>query len=266
MPRVKVTVPGVCKQGETLGLALAVHHTVEMSLRTDTQRAANVPNDHPVLRGVAAYFEHQKRDPIGYEVLCTGDVPADLGSDAVWTVAGMAAINSLLGAPLRREGIAPLAYKVAGTAAITAQQGGLTATTIIDGEPVFRRLDVSAMRVVIAVPENLPRKSQPISQPTLDPGRALLIAESLRKGDIPLLRQILTPEPYPIPVYDIATKHAPKGDSAVMLCGSTVIVFAATNHEAVSRALAESFRLHKVSARTLIAAVDTQGVAISMMR
>ncbi|MCC7205803.1 MAG: hypothetical protein IT323_00760 [Anaerolineae bacterium] len=306
MRKVKVTVPaaftGIGPGIESLGLALGLHNTVEMSLAAgdaETRRLTGeldgpLPADHPALRAARELFKAAEQDMPTADVVCHADIPpgCGLGDEAVWTVAGLFAANNLLETPMRRERIAALALDLCArpAEAVTALFGGLAITSAAaqsgDGAPLtYRRVELTrALEVVLAVP-SLPhfsekaRKAHPERiawhEALASAGRVALVAEGLRTGDFALLKDALRdtlrePRVRPLIPGFAAVVEAARGQGAAGVSlsgdGPALVCLARHNQDKIARAMVEAFQAAGVAARAWILHVDTQGVAINAQR
>ncbi|MBX3081191.1 MAG: hypothetical protein KF716_06115 [Anaerolineae bacterium] len=297
MAYVRVTIPAAALNLgpgiDCLGLALALHNTVEMSLRSDDEQRITVAGaselaGEMVLRGVEMIMHLINRPLPGLDIYCQASIPSrcGLGDDEAWLIGGLMAINNLLGAPLHREKIAEIAVKLTSvpTAAITELMGGLTVinpASTVGGELLYRRLEITSMKVVLVVPEvaNYRAKASELalrvanSDYKTNISNAILVAEAMRKGDYKLLSRamvdpiLMTPRLAFIPGGDAAILAAKSvGAAAVTISGDgpTLVMFAPANHEQIAAVADETFRRTGVACRTWIVGVDTQGVAISL--
>jgi homoserine kinase len=297
MPLVRVTVPATALNLgpgiDCLGLALALHNTVEMSLRDDDEQRVLVYGASEyagtlVLRSVELIMNLINRPLPGLNVNCLAFIPerCGLGDEEAWLIGGLMAINNLLGAPLHREQIAEIGAKLSPSpaAAITSLLGGLTVTNPVSvrtAELFFRRLDVATLRLVVVVP-NVPHyrtREAALKRPDLtydylraNLSNAVLVAEALRKADFRLLGRLLTAtlDAGRIGLIPGATEAlaaaARVGAVAATLSGPgpALIVFTPTEHHQVEAEVTEAFAAFGVTCRTWSLAVDTQGVAISL--
>jgi homoserine kinase len=301
MTRVTVTVPAVCLNLgpgiDSLGLALALRNTVEMSLhpnlevsisvRGGGQSAYPVTTDHPALQAAQALWG--ERGP-GVFVTCTGEIPpgVGLGDDVAWMVGGLVAANNLVESAhlLNRERLIERASRLTGkpAAVVAAMLGGLTVTSsaVTSGDQLlYQRVDIPALRVVLVVPEiaDYGDKVPPTRPDKIDLadalfniGRTALVIDALRRGDMDALcramqDRILEPQRKGlIPGYDqVIASAKTAGAAAAAICGDgpAVVAFASTNHAAIESAMRDAFRQAGIQARTWTLHVDTQGIAIN---
>lgn len=301
MSKVRVTVPAACTNLgpgiDSLGLAITLHNIVEINPRSDGQKTISVSGasrdyypagqEHPAL--VAATMLCEKVDrTAGFDLVCTGEIPAGfgLGSLYAWTVGGLVAANNLFGVAFRRETIAEIGSMLTGrpVGIVTSLLGSLTMSSGIDGDLVYRRLDIASFQIVVICPD-LPDYREKSSQIALNPveikdlafiiGRATLVVEAMRKPDYDLLSKVIPDrilEPQRaslIPGYDTVRQVAHQ-EGAVAVClsggGPALIAFAPKNHAKINQAMQRAFADMGVKSRGWVLNVDTQGVAISMTR
>jgi homoserine kinase len=289
MPRVSVTVPAACTNLgpgiDSLGLALGLHNRIEMSLRADSQQMISIGNngdteDHPVVKAALALVKEQKITS-GFNLTCTGAIPdsVGLGETAAWTVGGLAAANNLLDAPLPRQRLIELAADLAGTPAtvVTCFLGSLTITGGSGADLLYRRVNVPALQVVLAVPEvpdyraAVPKKVD-LDDVVFNMSRAALVVDALCRNDIQLLgramedRILLPLRSKMIPGYDEVVGAAKRaGAAAVTISGDgpALVAFASANYRAIELAIQNAFMAHNIKVCTWTLNVDTQGIAIS---
>lgn len=296
MRRVKIALPatitniGPCLG--SLGMALAMHTTVEISERSDDsfqvetlgEGAGRYPLglQHPVVLGLMRLFQWLEKTTLGLNVRIENTIPhgAGLGAETAHIVAGIIGGNNLFGNPLTREEVLAMASTVTRRPdqVVSAILGGLTAS-LLDGETLtYRSLPVGSLRAVVVVPEledypiiNTDRVPQRDALYNLS--RAPLLLEGLRAGDHKLLGlamedRILAPlRKLYIPGYDeVVTAAKKQGASAVTTSenGPSMVVFAADNHRRIAIVIEEVFRERGITARTWILPVDTQGVVVSV--
>jgi homoserine kinase len=299
MTKVTVTVPAVCLNLgpgiDSLGLALALHNTVEMSLHPGPEVSISVrgegayPNtpDHPALQAARALWGERGS---GVYVTCIGEIPpgVGLGDDVAWMVGGLVAANNLVESAhlLNRERLIERASKLTGkpAAVVAALLGGLTVTSsaITSGDQLlYQRVAIPALRVVLVVPEiaDYADKVPPTRPDRIDLadaifniGRTALVIDALRHGDLDTLcraaqDRILEPQRQGlIPGYDqVVASAKAAGAAAATICGDgpAVVAFASANHTAIESAMRAAFRQAGIQARTWTLNVDTQGIAIN---
>ncbi|MFN8531014.1 MAG: hypothetical protein U0670_20615 [Anaerolineae bacterium] len=300
MRRIKVTLPATITHLGTglhsLGLAVALHTTLEISERGDTALNVETTGEdagryglglrHPVVLGMSRIFQRLERTVPGLNVHVENRIPAALGigQETTFFVAGIIAANNLFGGSLSRADLLKIAAQVTGRAdqAVTTMVGGLTITTQ-DGERVlYRSLPVTAMKVVIVLP-TLPNYLEQIRYAIPDrlPVRDMLhnlsrlpfLIEALRTGDFALAGQAMEDHlfaPYRavnIPGFEDAVQVAKlNGAASVTLCGNgpAVLALAANNHQRIAEVITGVFEDIGISAKAWVLPIDTQGVVLSV--
>jgi len=296
MLKVKVTVPAACiglgPGLDALGLALALHNTLEFGVRADSQFAISISGEgsypaslrHPAMHAAITLFQLSESAPAGLNVTITNRIPQNcgLGDLAALTIGGLVGANNLLAAPLKREALIELACSLTKQPAsvVTALLGGLAITSGMGHELIYRRIDVTALKVVIIVPE-LPAYEDPaidlppitLADMSFNIGQAALVVEALRKSDFDLLGRALRDRllesqlPKVIPGYAAVIAAAREaGAIGVTLCGNgpALMAFTQVNHKRVEDSMQQAFSDAKIRARVWTVNVDTQGVAINV--
>lgn len=194
-----------------------------------------------------------------------------LGSSAAAIVAGLLGANETLGRPLLPGDLLKLAVEMEGHPdnVAPAMAGGLVVSVVARNEIVWRRYEIPEWTIVIVKPlldwpTKAARAVLPAHVSRADAihniGRALLVADALRKGDVDLLRKTMEDrihQPYRLkhiaggmPAYKIA-KHF--GAAALSGAGPSLIAFvqAEAAQEAQSR-IAGAFNERGIETRALI--------------
>jgi homoserine kinase len=302
MYKVNVSVPAVCTNVgpgyDVLGLALNLRNVIEMSMGSADQLTVQVKGEgkgvlpenvyNPVLTAAINLFQRLEQAPAGLNVVCTNTIPLDagLGARAALTVGGMVAANNLLGSPFRREDLILFASELSGEpeAVVAAMRGGLGICSTGPDGLLYRVIEVSPVRVVIALPTlpdyerqrsgTLPAQVS-LADATYNIGHTALLIEALRGGDYKLLRSALDDRLHEahrrqhIPGYDRVVEGAKAaGAIAVALCGAgpALLFFATYNHQDIENTIKEAFKAAGIEARTMTVGIDTQGVVISVVQ
>jgi homoserine kinase len=302
MYKVSVSVPAVSTNVgpgyDVLGLALNLRNVIEMNLRTDDQLTVEVRGEgqgvlpenfyHPVMQAAIKLFQRLEQAPAGLAVRCTNTIPLDVGLSARVTlvVGGLVGANNLVGSPFSHERLIDMAAEITGQpeAVVTAMRGGLGICS--RGAPglLYRALEVTPRRVVLALPvlpayqrrlrDDLPGTVL-MEDAVFNIGHTALLIEALRVGDDKLLRHAIQDrlhEPYRrehIPAYAAVVKAAEEaGAVAVTLCGAgpALLAFAAYNHQVIEAAIKEAFQAAGIESRVWSVGIDTQGVVISVVQ
>ncbi len=281
MLKVKVTVPASCvglvPGADMLGLALGLHDTLEFSIRADTQFVIEANGDypaslrHPAMKAAVALFQRFERAPAGFSVSINSRIPVGcgLGDYAALTVGGLVAANNLIGTPLKREQVAEMAVALTGQPApvVTSLFGGLTATVAGD-KLLFRRLDTSAQKMILALPSEMKKPDAKPDRAAFAAlsGRTALLIEAFRKNDMTLLADLLrdaTAQAARLPGgVEAAARKA--GALGVAWCGEgpALLAFATGNHREIEAEMQRA--LGGTKARTWLVNLDTQGVSVSV--
>jgi len=300
MRKVKVILPAtITNLGpglNSLGLALSLHTTVEITERSDEllevegggegagQYAASLR--HPVLLGAIRVFQKMERAPLGMSIRVGNEIPLNsgLGAETAFVVAGVIGANNLLGNPFKREQTLQLAAEACGCAdgVVTTMFGGLTTSLMRPDGVIYRSLPLQSMKLAVVLPE-LDGYAEKIK--SVLPERVLLadaldnlsrlplLLEAFREGNLKWLEaaiedRLAAPAYRPfITGYDAVIEAArQEGARAVILSGSgpALVAFAQTGHRAIADAMAAAFARQKIIARSWVTSVDTQGVVVSI--
>jgi homoserine kinase len=279
---------------DSLGLALALHDVVRLSLRPSGfevtvrgEGAATVPltEDHLVARAVRAGFEHAGVPQPGLRLDCHNGVPhgRGLGSSAAAVVAGLVAARGCLADPELLDDATVLALATGFEGhpdnAAAALLGGCTISwNTPSGTPRAERIDVRAdLDPVICLPvgelsTHTARAMLPAVVPHADAafnaGRAALLVQALsRRPDLLLeatedrLHQGQRASAMPETAELLARVRALGGAAVVSGAGPSVLVLGSGDLalDAVTSALAGSGQLWTV----LRPGVDTVGALLA---
>ena len=219
-------------------------------------------------------------------VICTNRVPvgSGLGSSSTATLGGLmlarhllepASVNSAAG----RQRILARACDIEGHGdnVAPALLGGLVVVAIRDGQPVAERVTTAPLTVTVCVPQmhfltSHARSVLPASYSRADAvfniGRAALVVEALRRGDLGLLARVMEDrihEPYRLPAIPGAVQARQAalaaGAAAVAMSGAGpgLIAFSADRHEAIGEAMVQTFAEFGLSARSWALPTTTRG-------
>jgi len=276
---------------DCLGLALDLWNEVSFLQEGDLFVYEVEGEGAEVLNGVSdnllgraflyAYRACGSQPPAGLRVRARNGIPigSGLGSSAAAILAGLCAANELLGRPLENPGLLKLATELEGHPdnLAAALLGGLV-VSVMDGDQIItRRLDIPLITAVIAVPEvkwptQAARAVLPASISRADAihniGRAVLVVEALRSGDLELLQRAMDDrvhQPYrlrQIPGAESACRAGREfGAAALSGAGPSIIAFvperAAGNAQA---AMIRAFREAGLRARGFITQPSQMGV------
>lgn len=300
MRKVRITLPAtVTNVGpglRSLGLAVGLHTTIEISRRDDDSLVVEPEGEgagfysiglrHPVVLGLMRIFQQTERAVAGLTIRIRNQIPlaSGLGTETVFQVAGMIAANNMLGNRFQREELLELATEVTQQPdrVVTTLLGGLTTSLLLDQKLTYRNLPVTRVPVVVAVPD-LPdyaeaARSVDLRQVELDDAlynleRLPLLLDALRDGDFDLLSHVMQDKllsPHyqrHITGYEQVVEAArAAGARAVTISGEgpALVAFSDANHTRLANAMRDAFQSRGIEARTWTLAVDTQGVVISV--
>jgi homoserine kinase len=300
MRKVKVILPAaVTNLGpglNSLGLALSLHMTVDVTERSDQSlviegggEGASQYKDslrHPVMLGAIRVFQKMERAPLGMTIHVGNEIPLNsgLGAETGFVVAGVIAANNLLGNPFKREQTLQIAAEAAQSAdgVVTTMLGGLTASLMRPDGLIYRSLAVQAMKVAVVLPgisgyaekiQGILPKKVTFSDAMVNLNHLPLMIEAFREGNLKLLEQVMD-DRLAAPVYrplitgyeGVVEAARREGARAVIFSGNgpALVAFAATGHQAVAEAMVAAFDSGGVKARSWVLTVDTQGVVVSV--
>jgi homoserine kinase len=277
----------------SLGLALSLYTTVEISARDDEQLLVETIGEgagsysiglhHPVVLALIHMFQRLERAPLGIAIKIDNHIPINsgLGAETAFIVAGVIAANNLMSNVFPREELLKLSAQISHRpdGALTAMLGGLTASVVTDDSLIYRSLPVTSMQVIVALPElvDFPSPSLPervsLEDAAFNLARVPLLADALRDADVSLLAQVMDDKLHVAHVTEHITGYGhvvemarragakaitPSGD------GPALVFFAEEDHDAIAEAVTTAFENFDVNVRTWILPLDTQGVVISL--
>lgn len=300
MYKVKVTIPATSTHLgsglNVLALALSLHTTVDLQIRSDDElrlyvegdSADFIPTDfsNPALRAAMRLFQRFERAPAGLQVSVTNSIPArsGLGLQTALMVGGLVAANNLIDAGLSRDEIIRMAISLglSRQRVITTIRGGLTICGDTDDDSLFyRNFEVVPLRVVALLPslphyrdavQTLP-ENVALHDAIFNLGRLPLLVEALCNGDFSLLRHAVEDRLH----LPHRTKHIPgftavqnaayeHGALAVTLSGNgpIILAFAEEHHEEIAQAMVAAFQSVEVETKRWTLGVDRQGVVMTV--
>ncbi|MFO7583202.1 MAG: homoserine kinase [Anaerolineales bacterium] len=173
--------------------------------------------------------------PASVSIFAQNEIPlgSGLGSSAAAIVGGLAAGNAVLGNPLDEAALLKIATDIEGHPDNVAPAilGGLTAAVGDGQEVIARRFDLPPLTLVIVKPEvELSTKSARAVLPesvsrcdaVFNIGRAVLVTEALRAGDLSLLARVMEDRLH----QSYRLKHIPGGEAAYLAakgCGAVAL-------------------------------------------
>lgn len=291
--RVPATTANLGPGFDCLGLALDLWNQAAFSIEGNGLRlyqageGKEIPSDERNLIIQAMRFFCDTRGlpfPRGLTIRCENQIPvgSGLGSSAAAVLLGILGAAALFDVALEAQEALNMAARIEGHAdnAAAALLGGLVIVTPGKGSWLVRRVEVPALQVALVFPKvHLPTHAAraalpeeiPMKDVTFNLGRAMLVVEALRSGDLGLLSQVIDDRlhlPYRLPLIPggqqaLAAAYA-AGASAVTISGAgpSLIAFSADDPTPVARAMAEAFRAHEVDARAFVLNTSPAGAQV----
>jgi homoserine kinase len=221
--------------------------------------------------------------PAGLTICCDNQVPiaGGLGSSAAAIIAGLMGANALLGNPISNDDLLRTASAMDGHPdnVAAALSGGLTMVTSAGEGVLSRRLPVTPMTVVVAVPAiHLPTQAAraalprevPMSDAVFNIGRTAFVIDALRSGNLTLLGKVMDDrlhQPYRLKLIpggeEVFAAARKAGAMAVALSGAgpSIIAFAPpqTQLNEIAKVMVAAFARAGVQARSLVLCPSEQG-------
>ncbi len=292
--RLPATITNLGPGLRSLGLAVALYTTVEISERDDTAVHIEINGEgaeqfdvalhHPVMLAIIRFFQILERATLGINIRIDNQIPLNsgLGAETAFAVAGILGANSLLGGVYKRDEMLEIAAHISRADGVAAAlMGGLTAAVLEDDDLLYRTLTVKTFSMIVVVPqlksfaspilpEQVPRRDAMVQI-----SRIPFLLEALRLGDLHLFVRMLDDALYSprltaqITGYEHVAETARRaGALMVTTCsdGPGLLAFAEGRHERVGEAMVAAFKSVGVFARYWVLPVDTQGVVISAVQ
>ncbi len=280
--RVPATTANLGPGFDTLALALdlwneAVFRPAEFGLTITVEGegrgALPLNRMNLVVKAIEELYYAVDRSVPGLTVRCTNQIPlgSGLGSSAAATLLGLIGANAVLGEPLNHDQILEMAIRMEGHPdnAAAAMNGGLVVVSGINEHAwLVRRFDVPELSAALVLPDfdfpthaaraALP-KQVPIGDAVFNIGRALLVVEALRTGDLDLLGKVMEDrlhQPYRLPLIPraveaiAAARRAGAAATAISGAGPSVIAFTAGDPSQVASAMADEFQTVGIPSRS----------------
>lgn len=297
---VRVCVPGTTANlgpgFDCLGLALDLWNTATFTIEGEGLRLScqgegrDIPTDERNLVFQAMRFYCDSRGcsfPRGLTIHCENQIPvgSGLGSSAAAVLMGILGASALMEGSLDPQEALNLAARMEGHAdnAAAALLGGLVIVSSGKGNWLARQIQIPALKVALVLPNvNLPthaaRAALPVEVPLKDVihnlGRAMLVVEALRGGDLELLHQVIDDRlhlPYRLPLIPGGQRALDAayaaGASAVTISGAgpSLIAFCAGDPVPVAQAMTQAFAEHEVISRSFVLNTTTSGAAVDLL-
>lgn len=295
--RVRVCVPATTANlgpgFDCLGLALDLWNEAEFALEGEgvhlncTGEGCDIPMDDRNLILQAMRFFCDERGlpfPRGLTITCRNAIPvgSGLGSSAAAALIGLLGASALLDGPLDLREALSLSARMEGHAdnVAAALYGGLVLVAQGKGGWLVRRISIPERRVAVVLPAvrlstHAARAALPgevsMKDATFNLGRALLVVEALRDGDLGLLREAMDDRlhlPYRLPLIPGGQKALDAayaaGASAVTISGAgpSLIAFTDGNPATAADAITAAFQDAGVPSRSFLMKTSSQGAVV----
>jgi homoserine kinase len=220
-------------------------------------------------------------EKMGGVQICTHNeilMSSGLGSSAAAIVAGLFGANEMLGRPLSENGLLKLATEIEGHPdnVAPALLGGLVVSVMARQEIITRRYEIPELTLVIVKPivdwpTRVARAVLPKSVSRVDAvynvGRAVLVVDALRNGDLELLQKIMDDrihQPYRLKhisgglsAYKTAKRF---GAAALSGAGPSIIAFVPPeNAEKAKKEIAAVFEERGIETREIVTKPSSKG-------
>ncbi len=281
---------------DCLGLALNLWNETVFTLEgerlqlSNSGEGLNIPTDERNLVVQAMRFFCDERGlpfPRGVQIRCHNEIPlgSGLGSSAAAVITGLLGASALLDQPLDTDEVLALSARMEGHAdnAAAALLGGLVIVAAGRSGWITRRVAIPDHAVALVLPDvNLPTHAARAALPTevsmkdatFNLGRAILVVEALRAGDLDLLRQAVDDRlhlPYRLPLIpggqDALEDAYTAGARAVTISGAGPSLIAFTENagaaEQVAAAMTAAFLAQRVVSRAFLLHTTQQGASVS---
>jgi homoserine kinase len=293
--RLPATITNIGPDVNSLGLALQLYTTVEISPRADSVFNVQINGEgadhfetellHPVSLAIGRFSQHLERAQPGLDIKVDNDIPLNsgLGAETAMTVAGVWGANNVMDELFSRDQLLALAAELSAPhGVVSTLVGGLTTTLANgDGTVIYRDLPITPMEVIVVLPEienfsptTLPERIA-LQDALYNINRIPLLIDALGKGDYDLLPHALddrlnTPRlSKNITGYGYVLEMSRRmGVVAMTTCGTgpALLLFAKDSRQHIADEMVLAFKSAGVEARSWVLPVDTQGVVISAMQ
>ena len=299
-PRIVVLVPATSANlgpgFDCLGLALDLWNETEFTLEGErldllsSGEGRDIPTDERNLVVQAMRFFCDERGlpfPRGVRIRCHNEIPlgSGLGSSASAVITGLLGAAALLQQPLEPEEALALSARMEGHAdnAAAALLGGLVIVAAGKNGWITRSVAIPDHAVALVLPDvDLPTHAARAALPTevsmkdatFNLGRAILVVEALRAGDLDLLRQAVDDRlhlPYRLPLIPggqsaLEAAYA-AGARAVTISGAGPSLIAFTEDvpsaEKVAEAMTSTFLAQRVLSRAFLLRTTPKGASVT---
>lgn len=299
-PRIVVRVPATSANlgpgFDCLGLALDLWNETEFTLEGErldllsSGEGRNIPTDERNLVVQAMRFFCDERGlpfPRGVRIRCHNEIPlgSGLGSSAAAVITGLLGAAALLQQPLGPEEALALSARMEGHAdnAAAALLGGLVIVAAGKSGWITRSVPIPDHAVALVLPDvDLPTHAARAALPTevsmkdatFNLGRAILVVEALRAGDLDLLRQAVDDRlhlPYRLPLIPAGQSALEAayaaGARAVTISGAGPSLIAFTEDissaEKAAEAMTSTFLGQRVLSRAFLLRTTPKGASVT---
>lgn len=283
---------------DSLGLALDLWNetvfilAVEFSVQVKGEGAQRLSTgeNNLIIRSAQRLAERVGKTLPPFHAHCTNHIPpgSGLGSSAAAVLTGLLGANALLGRPLLNEEILNLGTEIEGHSdnIAPALLGGLVVSTMDTGKVIAHKIvggeHASPLHFTVIVPDfHLPTREARAALPEHvalkdaihNISRAVLVTESLRRGDLDLLGKAMTDtlhQPHRLPLIPGANEamDAAKGAgaSAVALSGAgpSLIAFSSKQDPAIGEAMQRAFESAGLQARVFPLKLSQHGAEVQI--
>jgi homoserine kinase len=298
--RVRVRVPATSANlgpgFDCLALALDLWNETDFTLQDDGLRLTNqgegqqIPLDERNLIFQAMRFYCDTCGvpfPRGLDIHCRTGVPpgSGLGSSAAAVLTGILGAAALLDRPLDASLALSLAARMEGHAdnAAAALLGGLVIVAAGRAGWITRQVTIPEQRAAVVLPAiSLPTHAARAALPAevslkdaaFNLGRAVLVVEALRAGDLDLLREAVDDRlhlPYRLPLIpggQAALQAAyVAGAKAVTISGAgpSLIAFTGGDPSPIAQAMTSAFQANQVDARAFLLKTTAAGANVTVL-
>ncbi len=291
--RVPATTANLGPGFDCLGLALDLWNEVKIerfgsgiAVEVTGEGADQLPTDESNLIAESIFYFFKTvgaRAPEDLHIRCRNDIPlsSGLGSSSAAVLSGLLGANELLGGPRSTEQILRLAAQLEGHPdnVAPAIMGGLTVVATAGNEIFTAEIETAPLPVTVVVPavklstqdarRAIPDKVR-ISDAVFNVSRTALVVESLRTGDLELLRRVMDDrlhQPYRtklIPGAADAIRAAQEAGAAAALSGAGpgVVAFSAQGAGGVGSVMVNAFAAAGVQARVFELTIARRGANV----
>ena len=256
-------------------ITLAIEYSV--LINGEGMERLSAGENNLIIRSAQRLAEYVGRRLPPFHLNCSNHIPlsSGLGSSAAAKLTGLLGANALLGKPLLKEELLDLATEMEGHPdnVAPALLGGLVVSTMEDGKVLAHKINMEAsndspIHITVVLPDfhlstQQARAALPDAVTLKDAvhniGRAVMVAEAFRNGDLDLLAKAMTDtmhQSYRLPLIpgggeamDVA-KEAGAAAAVISGAGPGIIAFSAKRDPAIGEAMTRAFEKAGYAART----------------